>query len=250
MRENNKMQTKEQLSRMIDHTNLRMDATHADIERLCQEALDYHFGAVCVREFKVPVAYQILQGKGIHIASVVGFPTQKTKTVEEMIANLSQYSAYINCTETEYAIRKGADEIDMVINLAALKRWDYNAVEKDIKEVVKTAGSAEKPAIVKVIIETGYLTEEEKNEACRISENAGVHYVKTSTGYGTSGATLSDIELMGKITPEFMGIKASGGINTLDFMQQLYDASQKYKPHPFRAGASKLVEEFRASKQP
>lgn len=238
------MLAKEELARMIDHTNLRMDAADADIEKLCREAIECGFGAVCVREDKVPVAYKILQGKDVRIASVVGFPTQKTTNVEEMASNLSQYSTGSRCKETESAIHKGADEIDMVIGLAALKRWNYNAVEKDIKEVVKTAGSAEKSAIVKVIIETCYLTEEEKNEACRISENAGAHYVKTSTGYGISGATLDDIELMGKITPEFIGIKASGGINTLAFAQQLFDASQKYKPHAFRVGASKLVEEY------
>lgn len=195
----------------------------------------------------MPVAYQILQGKGIHIASVAGFPTQKTKTAEEMIENLSQYSTGTKCREAEYAIRKGADEIDMVINLAALKRWDYNAVEKDIKEVVRAAKSEAESALVKVIIETGYLTEEEKNEACRISENAGANYVKTSTGYGISGATIADIELMGRITPEFMGIKASGGIDSVDFALQLYEASQKHKPHGFRAGSSKLVKEYMAS---
>lgn len=239
------MLTKEELAKMIDHTNLRMDAEDADIEKLCQEAIECGFGAVCVREGKVPVAYQILQGKGIHIASVVGFPTQKTATEYEMIANLSQYTTDSRCKEALSAIHNGADEIDMVIDIDSLKGGYYRVVADKIREVVRTAKSAAESALVKVIIEAGYLTEKEKEDACKISENAGAHYVKTSTGYGISGATIQDIELMSKNISEFIGIKASGGVNTLAFAQQLFDASQKYKSHAFRIGASKLVEEYK-----
>lgn len=230
---NKKVLIREELSKMIDHTKLDITATVSDIEILCEEAINYGFGAVCVRSDKVGVAKNYLVNSDVKIASVVGFPGKKCLTLEEMVEELSTYLTKNKVIEAREAVLNGADEIDMVVDLGSVKMGNYEAVRKDIEYVVKASGVP-----VKVIIETCYLTDEEKEEACRTAEIAGAGFVKTSTGYGTGGAMVGDVKLMGKVVSENVGIKASGGIRTARDALELYKASQKYKKHEFRIGAS------------
>ncbi|WP_461863218.1 deoxyribose-phosphate aldolase [Thermococcus sp.] len=192
---------KEDISRYIDHTNLRAYATEDDIIRLCDEAKEYGFYAVCVNPYRVRLAKERLKGTDVKVASVIGFPLGATPTEVKVF-------------ETKKALEDGADELDMVINIGALKDGDYEYVRKDIEEVVKVA--REKGAIVKVIIETCYLTDEEKVKACELAKEAGAHFVKTSTGFGTGGATVEDVRLMRKVVGPEMGVKAAGGIRTYE----------------------------------
>ena len=168
------------IAKMIDHTLLKPDASYDQVRQLCEEAIDFGFASVCVNSGNVPLAVEILKGTGIPVCSVVGFPlgamTTKTKVFE-----------------TKEAIENGAKEIDMVINVGALKSRDYSRVRSDIEEVVIAAKGK---AIVKVIIETCLLTDEEKIRACEISKEAGADFVKTSTGFSSGGATVEDIKLM------------------------------------------------------
>ncbi|WCK56870.1 deoxyribose-phosphate aldolase [Aneurinibacillus sp. Ricciae_BoGa-3] len=165
------------------------------IDKLCQEARDHHFFAVCVNAYWVARVKQQLRGSNVKIAAVVGFP---------LGATTSETKAF----ETVQAVENGTDEIDMVINIGALKDKDDEAVRRDIMGVVHSAGGN----TVKVIIETGLLTEEEKERACRLSKEAGAHFVKTSTGFGHGGATVADVELMRRTVGPDMGVKASGGV--------------------------------------
>ena len=192
---------KEDISRYIDHTNLRAYATEDDIIRLCDEAKEYGFYAVCVNPYRVRLAKERLKGTDVKVASVIGFPLGATPTEVKVF-------------EAKKALEDGADELDMVINIGALKDGDYEYVRKDIEEVVKVA--REKGAIVKVIIETCYLTDEEKVKACELAKEAGAHFVKTSTGFGTGGATVEDVRLMRKVVGPEMGVKAAGGIRTYE----------------------------------
>ncbi len=195
------VEMKEDISRYIDHTNLRAYATEDDIIRLCDEAKEYGFYAVCVNPYRVRLAKERLKGTDVKVASVIGFPLGATPTEVKVF-------------ETKKALEDGADELDMVINIGALKDGDYEYVRKDIEEVVKVA--REKGAIVKVIIETCYLTDEEKVKACELAKEAGAHFVKTSTGFGTGGATVEDVRLMRKVVGPEMGVKAAGGIRTYE----------------------------------
>ena len=186
-----------ELCKYIDHTLLKPEATSADIEKLCGEAKEYGFYAVCVNSRYVSLCRQLLSGSGVKIASVIGFP-------------LGAMSTDAKVFETESACRAGADEIDMVISVGALKEGAYDEVKKDIGLVVLAAH--EYGAIVKVILETGLLTDEEIVKACELSEAAGAAFVKTSTGFGHGGATVHHVELMRRSVGKNVKVKASGGI--------------------------------------
>ncbi|WP_461867127.1 deoxyribose-phosphate aldolase [Thermococcus sp.] len=192
-----------EIAKFIDHTNLKAYATKEDIIKLCDEAKKYGFYAVCVNPYRVKLAKDYLSEKGsnIKVATVIGFPLGATPTE-------------VKVAEAKKALDDGADELDMVINIGALKDGDYDYVRKDIEEVVKVAH--EKEAKVKVIIETCYLTEVEKIKACELAKEAGADFVKTSTGFGTGGATVEDVRLMRKVVGEEMGVKAAGGIRTYE----------------------------------
>lgn len=186
------------LAALIDHTLLKPEATHAQIKTLCLEALEYGFASVCVNPYWVPIAAQILGEASslVKICTVIGFPLGATYT-----------SAKVH--ETLVAIHNGANEVDMVINIGALKSCDYLLVGQEIEKVVQ---AAEGHALVKVILETCFLTDEEKIKACEICKTAGADFVKTSTGFGPGGATVADITLMRQTVGEGMGVKASGGV--------------------------------------
>lgn len=198
----------EQIAKMIDHTLLSAVSTKDDILRLCGEATKFGFATVCVNPYWIPVALKALEGSGVGIATVVGFPLGASRTE-------------IKSLEARDAVEAGATEIDMVLNVGALKSGDREAVLSDVRAVV---GACKGKAAVKVIIETGYLTDEEKREASLICREAGADFVKTSTGFGTSGATVSDIELIRSVVGPEMGIKASGGVRDFAFASQLIEA--------------------------
>ena len=188
--------TREQLARMIDHTLLKPDATAKDIKNLCAEAKKHHFASVCVNPVHVSLAAKMLEGTNIKVCTVICFP---------LGASTSETKAF----ETKNALTNGAQEVDMVMNIGALKSGDYETVKQDISAVVAVA----RDAIVKVILETGLLTDEEKVHACQLAKEAGADFVKTSTGfYGK--ATVHDVKLMRKVFGK--GIKASGGIRTYE----------------------------------
>lgn len=199
------------IARYIDHTNLKPYATREDIIRLCDEAIKYGFYAVCVNPYRVRLAKSYLRERGadVKVASVIGFPLGATPTEVKVF-------------EAMRALEDGADELDMVINIGALKDRDYDYVKRDIEEVVKVAH--ERGAIVKVIIETCYLTEEEKIKACELAKEAGADFVKTSTGFGSGGATLEDVRLMRKVVGPDMGVKAAGGIRTYEAALEMIKA--------------------------
>lgn len=203
---------------MIDHTLLKADATAADLKKLCEEARKYCFASVCVNSTNVAKARAFLDGAGVMVCAVVGFP---------LGAMLPTAKAF----EAREAVRCGADEIDMVINIGALKARDYALVEDDIRRVVQAA----RPAKVKVILETGALTHEEKIIGITLSKIAGAHFVKTSTGFGPGGATVEDIALMRKLVGDEMGVKASGGVRTHE------DAEKMRAAGADRIGASASV---------
>ena len=188
---------KNEIAAMIDHTVLHAYATDEQIEKLCAEAKEYHFASVCVNPCHVARAAELLKGTGVKVATVVGFP---------LGTNTTETKAF----ETKDAVAKGADEIDMVLDVGAMKSKRYHDVQNQIHAVVQAAGGK----LVKVIIETCYLTDEEKVIACKAAAEAGADYVKTSTGFGTGGATVKDVALMKKSIPAHMKVKASGGIHT------------------------------------
>lgn len=184
-------------SKYIDHTILKQNAIKADIVQLCKEAAENNFASVCINPYWIPVAKEILNGTGVDVCTVIGFPLGTNATATKVF-------------ETKQAILDGATEIDMVINVGALKDKDYDAVYEDIKAVVDVANGT----LVKVIIETCLLTDEEKVKACELSLKAKANFVKTSTGFSTGGATKEDVALMRKTVGENMGVKASGGVRT------------------------------------
>ncbi|SKA80580.1 deoxyribose-phosphate aldolase [Clostridium sp. USBA 49] len=184
------------IAKYIDHTLLKPEATAEDVKKLCKEALEYNFASVCVNGCYTKLVSTELFGSGVKTCTVVGFP-------------LGAMSKEAKAFETIDAIKNGANEIDMVINIGALKDKNYTLVKEDIEEVVNAAKGK---AIVKVIIETCLLTEEEKIKACEIAKEAKADFVKTSTGFSTGGATVEDIALMRKVVGEDLGVKASGGI--------------------------------------
>jgi len=194
--------TGEELAKYIDHTELNPSAEYKKIERLCEEALRYGFQSVCVNACHVSRCAKLLRDSDVKVGCTVGFP---------LGATTSEVKAF----ETMNAVENGADEIDMVINIGALRSEDYELVKKDIEAVVKAA----KGRVVKVIIESGFLTDEEIVKACELSKEAGAHFVKTSTGFGPMGATPKHVRLMRKTVGNEMGVKAAGGIR--DFRSAL-----------------------------
>ena len=196
------------IAKMIDHTLLKPDATYDQIKQLCKEAVEFEFASVCINPANVALAVDLLKNTGIPVCSVVGFPLGATTTRSKVF-------------ETREAIENGAKEIDMVINITALKSRDYNRVRSDIEEVVIAASGK---ATVKVIIETCLLTDDEKIRACELAKEAKADFVKTSTGFSSSGATVEDIRLMRKVVGPGMGVKASGGIGDYDKAIALLEA--------------------------
>lgn len=191
--------TPEELAHYFDHTILKPDATADQIETLCDEAIACTFFSVCVNPVRVKQASQRLAGSEVKVCSVVGFP-------------LGAHSAEVKAYETRKAVDDGADEIDMVMNVGAAREGNYELVEQDIRAVVEAAGKS----VVKVILETCLLTEDEIVECCRRAEHAGAQFVKTSTGFGGGGATVEDVALMRRSVSDKMQVKASGGIKTLE----------------------------------
>ena len=183
----------------IDHTLLKPQATEDQFRQLCAEARQFSFATVCVNPAWVPLCAQLLRGSPVKVCTVIGFP---------LGATLPDVKAF----EAQRCITLGAAEVDMVINIGALKSRQYDAVQADIASVVNAAHAL--GGSVKVIIETAYLTDEEKTEACTLSKAAGADYVKTSTGFGPSGAKVEDVALMRRVVGPEMGVKAAGGIKT------------------------------------
>ncbi|BAQ13511.1 putative deoxyribose-phosphate aldolase [Clostridium botulinum] len=194
------------LSKYIDHTLLKPQATEKDILKLIEEAKTYDFASVCVNTSWVKLAYENLKDTDVKVCTVVGFPLGATSTASKVY-------------ETKVAIEDGADEIDMVISVGQLKSGNDEYVKEEIKKIVE----ASKNKLVKVIIETCLLTEEEKVKACTLSKEAGADYVKTSTGFSTGGAKPEDIELMRETVGKNMGVKASGGIHTREEMEVMIE---------------------------
>ncbi len=206
------------LAKMIDHTLLKPDATRDEVVKLCEEARKHRFASVCVNTTWVPLAKSLLSGTDVMVCAVVGFP---------LGAMLPTAKAY----EARDAVRQGAKEIDMVINIGALKSRDYETVFEDICRVVKASA----PAGVKVILETGMLDQEQKIIGCTLSKLAGAAFVKTSTGFAKGGATVEDIEMMRRIVGSDVGVKASGGVRTAE------DAVKMAQAGANRIGASASV---------
>lgn len=200
---------KESISNFIEHTNLKPDATKDDILKLCEEAIKYNMYGVCVSPYYVQFAKKAIKKSPVKLISVVGFPLGYATTSSKV-------------EETKKAIMSGADEIDMVINLSALKNDDKATLQNDIQAVVTACHLQNK--ICKIIIETAYLSKEEIETACMICTDAGADFVKTSTGYAPRGASVEDIKLLRAILPKKIRLKASGGIKDLSFAQQLIDA--------------------------
>jgi deoxyribose-phosphate aldolase len=215
---------------MIDHTLLKPDASRQNIEDLCREAAQFRFATVCINPTWVAACAKALAGSGVGVCSVVGFPLGAT-------------TADVKGYETRRAIFDGAREIDMVINLGALKSGDLHTVERDIDAV--TGPCRDCGAVSKVIIEAALLTDDEKVTACTLAKAAGADYVKTSTGFGPGGATAADVALMRRIVGSEMGIKAAGGIRDLQGLQAMVAAGAT------RVGASagvKIVQQARGEK--
>ncbi len=218
------------VSGMIDHTLLKPDASRGDIERLCREAAEFHFATVCVNPTWVATAARLLRGSGVGVCSVVGFPLGATP------ADVKNY-------ETRRAIFDGATEIDMVINVGALKSADLRTVERDIEAVVEPCRQCS--VISKVIIEAALLIDEEKITACTLAKAAGADFVKTSTGFASGGATAADVALMRRVVGADMGVKAAGGVRDLEGLKAMVAAGAT------RVGASagvKIVQESRGQK--
>jgi deoxyribose-phosphate aldolase len=205
------------LAKMIDHTLLKPDATADQIAQLCYEARKYGFASVCINPTNVSLCADLLRGSPVKVCTVIGFPLGATPPEVKVF-------------ETKNAIQQGATEIDMVINIGALKSKDLELVARDIRGVVQTAHASGN--LVKVIIEAALLTNEEKVTACLLSKEAGADFVKTSTGFSTGGATVEDVALMRRVVGPEMGVKAAGGVRTLE------DAEKMVKAGATRIGAS------------
>lgn len=197
----------ETMASYIDHTLLKPEATEEQVLVLCAEARKYNFYSVCINSSYVSVAAKALKGSAVKVCAVVGFPLGAATTATKAF-------------EAREAVENGASEIDMVIHIGALKSGNEGYVAEDIAAVVEAAGGN----IVKVIIETGLLTDEEKIIACRLADQAGAHFVKTSTGFGPGGATIADIALMRETVGPLLGVKASGGVRTPEAARQMIEA--------------------------
>ena len=207
------------IAAMIDHTLLKPEATREQIVSLCQEAKENKFFSVCVNPAWVSTSNELLQGSSVKVCTVIGFPLGATTSETKVF-------------ETKNAVDNGANEVDMVINIGALKDKNDSLVEKDIRAVVDAAKGR---ALTKVIIETSLLTKEEKIRACKLSVKAGADYVKTSTGFSTGGATVEDIALMRQTVGPEIGVKASGGVRSTADAQKMLEAGAT------RIGASSSV---------
>jgi deoxyribose-phosphate aldolase len=196
------------LASLIDHTLLKPDAVRGDIEQLCREAAQFCFASVCVNPSWVPLCRDLLRGSGVKVCTVIGFP-------------FGTHMPDVKAFETRRAVEQGAEEVDMVINIGALKSKDYALVEQDIHGVVQASG---KDTVVKVILETAMLTRDEKIMGCSLAKAAGADFVKTSTGFGGGGATVEDIELMRETVGPEMGVKASGGVRTKEDVEAMVAA--------------------------
>lgn len=195
------------LAHVIDHTILKPEATENDVRRLCEEALDYHFAAVCVNACWVPLCAELVVGSDVKVCTVVSFP-------------LGADSTKIKVDQARNALADGAHELDMVANIGYVKMERFDRVKEDVRRVVEAAAGAP----VKVIIETCLLTDEEKVKACLAAQKAGAAFVKTSTGFNEAGATVADVALMRRTVGRDMGVKASGGIRTYEQAMQLIEA--------------------------
>lgn len=198
----------EKIERYLDHTVLKPESTDLDIQKACLDAKEYNFKAVCIQPMWVKYTADMLKGTDVNTCTVIGFP---------LGANTSDVKAY----EAKQAVKDGAVEVDMVINIGAIKSEDFSLVHDDIKAVVDAVKGK---AIVKVIIETCLLTENEKVRACEISKRAGADFVKTSTGFSTGGATVDDIKLMRETVGKEMGVKASGGVRSIEDAKAMIEA--------------------------
>ena len=210
---------KKTMASMIDHTLLKPEATPAQVEKLCAEAAEYHFASVCVNPVYIPLAARLLDGTGVKVCCVVGFP-------------LGAIAPEQKAAEAASCAAMGAEELDMVIHVGAAKAGDWALVQRDIAGVVKAAAGR----TIKVIIETCLLTDEEKVKACEAAKAAGADFVKTSTGFSTGGATTHDIALMRKTVGPEMGVKASGGIRDYATAMAMIEAGAN------RIGASAGIE--------
>ncbi len=202
----------------IDHTLLKPDATSDQVRELCREAREYQFASVCINPAFVALAAELLRGSPVKVCTVVGFPLGAT-------------TSFTKAAETKEAVANGADEIDMVINIGALKNGEDHLVEEDMREVVRAAGGR----ITKAIFETALLSDDEVIRACRMAKRAGLDYVKTSTGFGPGGATVHHVSLMRKTVGRSMGVKASGGVRDLEGAREMVAAGAT------RIGASASV---------
>jgi deoxyribose-phosphate aldolase len=217
--------TVEELAQMIDHTVLKPETTQSKIKQLCEEAITYNFAAVCINPVHVEYAAELLKDTDVKVCCVIGFP---------LGATLPQ----IKAAETREVVALGAHEVDMVINVGALRDENYDLVKRDIAGVVEASGDAH----VKVILETGLLIDEQKVKACLLCKEAGADFVKTSTGFGPMGATPHDVRLMRETVGKKMGVKAAGGIRTFKDALRLIDAGAN------RIGASagiSIIEDYR-----
>ena len=212
---------KPNLASYIDHTLLKQNATSEQIITLCQEAREYQFASVCINPTHVRLCAELLRNSGVKVCTVIGFPLGANTTATKVF-------------ETQDAIQNGASEIDMVINIGALKNGDFTLVAKDISEISRATHNG--GAILKVIIETCLLSDEEKVIACLLAKQAGADYVKTSTGFSTAGATIEDVTLMRKVVGPEMGVKAAGGVRNLE------DAEKMIAAGATRLGASAGVQ--------
>ena len=218
--------TKEKLCKMFDHTFLKAYATRADFEKLCSEAREYGFGMVAINSYPVKLCKQLLEGTNVHVGAAIGFPLGQT-TIEA------------KCLETELAIKDGADEIDYVLNIGKVKEHDYDYIKEEMIRMVEIARKHNK--IVKVIFENCYLEKEEIREVAKIAREVKPDYIKTSTGFGTSGATIEDVKLMKETVGDEVKVKAAGGIRDYSTCKAMIEAGAE------RIGTSasvKILEEF------
>ena len=200
---------KKDLAQMVDHTQLRAYAVTEDFEKLCKEAADYGFKMVAINSYPVKLCSKLLKGTGVHVGAAIGFPLGQT-TIENKVH------------ETKQAIEDGADEIDYVINIGKLKEKDYDYIEREMTEIVKAC--REKNILSKVIFENCYLTDDEKIKVSEIAAKVKPDFIKTSTGFGTGGATLEDVKLMKSIVKDEVKVKAAGGIRDLDTFLAMVEA--------------------------
>jgi deoxyribose-phosphate aldolase len=226
---NSKTITPAQLAKVIDHSLLKPEMTREEVTAGCELAKKYHVASVCVKPCDVKLASDLLKGSDVLVGTVIGFPHGSSLTSTKVV-------------EAKQAMLDGAVELDMVINIGAMRSGDFDLVRDDIRAIVEVAGEK---AIVKVILENAYLTDEQKVKACQLSEEAGAHFVKTSTGYAPSGATIEDVKLMRASVSEKVQVKCAGGVRTLDALLAMIDAGVT------RSGATttaSMLDEFKQRK--